>query len=639
MALFDVDAFRQQFPFFSAHPDWVYLDNAATSHKPQVVIDSVQHFYQQLNSNVHRSAHGLSNAATARFEQARQSVFQFLGAAADYQVIWTSGCTAGFNLVAYGLMHSVLQPGDRVLITTLEHHANIVPWQFHVAPHGVSIDVVPCLTDGQLDEAEFQRLLALKPKVVSITQASNGLGQQLPLDRLLAAAKASGAITVVDGAQGVLALDAVPACDLYLWSGHKLYGPTGIGVLYGRTSVLEMLRPLHYGGEMISQVSFSHTTLNQLPYRLEAGTPAIASAIGLGAAVEFIQQFDAKAMRAHKQQRLQQLADGLTLLPQVQLLSSTSHNVGILTLNVADQHPSDIALLLDQRKIAVRAGRHCAMPLFASLQQPGALRFSVAAYTNSTDIERAITAMAQILGHQPSNRLSSPGNVADNIAQMQSDLLQVMSHDITPAHTQHQPAIDLRHTVDSYQQQLHDVCARWWQRIDEAAQQQRQLGSALYPELMKFGKHLQQVAQGDGLWQAQRPAIQGCDSPAWLVHQPQGWLFYSDVRLINALMALLLWQLPTPLHYSSPDGHQTRSVNQAVSVNQAQRVKPVQINAQRHPSTPLEAQPSACAAVLRQQLQQRREKLTAVGLLTQLSQSRQHGMLAILAELELQLGS
>jgi cysteine sulfinate desulfinase/cysteine desulfurase/selenocysteine lyase len=610
MALFDVDAFRQHFPFFSAQPEWVYLDNAATSHKPQQVIDAVHNFYQQLNSNVHRSAHSLSNAATARFEHARQSVYQFLGANPDYQVIWTSGCTAGFNLVAFGLMHSVLQPGDRILITSLEHHANIVPWQFHVAPQGVIIDVVPCLADGQLDEAEFQRLLSLNPKVVSMTQASNGLGQQLPLDRLLTAAKACGAITVVDGAQGILALDPVPDCDLYLWSGHKLYGPTGIGVLYGRSRVLEMLRPLHYGGEMISHVSFSHTTLNQLPYRLEAGTPAIASAIGLGAAVDFIQQFDAKAMRAHKQQRLQQLADGLTALPQVQLLSNTQHNIGILTLNVAEQHPSDIALLLDQRQIAVRAGRHCAMPLFAALNQVGALRFSVAAYTTAHDIDRAIEAMQQILRcHSPqANDLASAiTKPVETTSVSPCAAVVVMS----PASEQGN-ATGLTRTVAAYQHELDQVCAHWWQRIHEAAQQQRQLGSALYPELMKFGKHIQQVAQGDGGWQATQPAIQGCDSPAWLVHHAQGWLFYSDVRLINALMALLLWQLPTPVLTAVPTLHGANHSNPA-----EQR----------------------CAVdELQQQLQQRRAQLMAVGLLTQLSQSRQHGMLAILAELERQIG-
>lgn len=396
--MFDVAAFRAEFAFFQHHPAWVYLDNAASTQKPGAVLQSMQQFYQQDYSNVHRGAHGLSQRATALFEKARADIAAFFNAASPCEIIWTAGATAALNQLAFGLTGTILQQGDCILLTALEHHANIVPWQFHSAAFGVEIAVVPLTANNHLDSAAFAALLAeKKPKVVSFTHVSNGLGHVSPLTQMLTQAKQHGAVTIVDGSQGVSyekvdvqALD----CDFYLCSAHKLYGPTGIGVLYGKTAMLEQLRPLHYGGEMIKQVSFSKTSFNQLPYRLEAGTPNIAGAIGFAAAINWYQQFDIHAIQAYKQQLLLQLWQGVHAIPGIELLSTVENNAGIVSLNLQNEHPADVAVLLDQQKIAVRAGTHCAMPLFQALQKPGAVRLSLAPYNTEAEIAQTLQALA-----------------------------------------------------------------------------------------------------------------------------------------------------------------------------------------------------------------------------------------------------
>ncbi|MFN4055861.1 MAG: aminotransferase class V-fold PLP-dependent enzyme [Alishewanella aestuarii] len=397
MSSFDALAFRQFFPFFNHNPEWVYLDTAATSQKPQQVIDTELAFYQQQNSNVHRGAHQLSQHATAAFEAARDSVQQFLNAACRSEIIFTSGTTAAFNQLAFGLMDTILKPGDRILISALEHHANIVPWQLHCQSRDVQLDVIPLDQQLMPDLDVYQQLLALKPKVVSLTQVSNALGHILPLATMLRAAKAAGAITIVDGAQGISW--QVPdvqqwPVDFYCFSGHKLYGPTGIGVLYGKQRYLEQLRPLLGGGEMISDVSFQRSSFAALPARLEAGTPNIAGAIGLAAAIDFIRQFDAKQINQYKGELLQQFAAGLSQIPGLRPLTRVEHSAGIVSLQLAGEHPNDLAMLLNEQKIAVRAGAHCAMPLFATLQLPGAVRFAFAAYNLPAEVDVTLQALA-----------------------------------------------------------------------------------------------------------------------------------------------------------------------------------------------------------------------------------------------------
>lgn len=395
---FNVQHFRQQFAFFQHNPDWVYLDNAATMHKPDAVIDSMQQFYQQNNSNVHRGAHQLSQRATAQFEQARSTVSQFINSRHRHEVIFTSGATAALNQIAFGLMHTVIKPGDRILLTQLEHHANIVPWQLHCQRFGVEIDVVPLTAELQLDLQAYQQLLLRKPKVVSFSHISNVLGHIQPVQQMVAMAKAAGALTVIDGAQGVVyqrpdmqQLD----CDFYVFSGHKLYGPTGIGVLYGKTEWLSQLTPIFAGGEMIDSVSFINTTFNKLPFRLEAGTPNIAGALGLSAAIEWLQQFNNVQIQQHKALLLKEFYQGLRAIKGVDILSMPVHNAGIVALNVDSEHPADVAELLNQQQVALRSGQHCAMPLFSYLAQPGALRCSFAAYNTLDDVNRCLFALEQ----------------------------------------------------------------------------------------------------------------------------------------------------------------------------------------------------------------------------------------------------
>lgn len=398
MSDFNAAAFRQHFPFFSEQPDWIYLDNAATTQKPLVVLQAIAQFYREQNSNVHRGAHQLSQLATRLYEDARLCVKRYLNATEVAEIIFTSGTTAALNQLAFGLMHTVLQAGDRILISALEHHANIVSWQLHCQRFGVIIDVIPLNAERQLDLTAYQQLLTRAPKIVSLTQVSNTLGTVLPLAEMLKAAKAAGAITVVDGAQGIVwqkpDLQQL-AADFYCFSAHKLYGPTGVGVLYGKKALLEKLTPLQGGGEMIEHVSFSSSSYNSLPARLEAGTPHIAGAIGLAAAIGFISQFDAEQIKSYKELLLKTFHAGLQQIPGIEILSTLDNNAGIVTLNLQGEHPADVATLLNEQRIAVRAGKHCTMPLFELMAVPGAVRFAFAPYTLISEVEQCLVALSQ----------------------------------------------------------------------------------------------------------------------------------------------------------------------------------------------------------------------------------------------------
>tara|TARA_R110002126_G_scaffold150368_4_gene296593 strand:+ start:11218 stop:12435 length:1218 start_codon:yes stop_codon:yes gene_type:complete len=398
MQHFDPVNFRDQFEYFQQNPSWVYLDNAATMHKPKRVIEAVSNFYQRNNSNVHRGAHSLSQKATRAFEQARDDIAAFINAETRQQIIFCSGATAALNQIAFGLMHTLLQPGDRILITALEHHANIVPWQLHCTRFGVILDVVPLNADHQVDQQSFTTMLANKPKLVSFSHVSNVLGHVQPIADMVQQAKKAGAITVIDGAQGIVheqvdvqALDV----DFYVWSSHKLYGPTGNGVLYGKAGLLEQLTPIHGGGEMISEVQFSHSLFNILPFRLEAGTPDIAGVVGMAAAVNWLQKFNIDEIKEYKAMLLKQFFSGLSKINGLDILSSPVHNAGIVALNVQGEHPADVAELLNQQRVAVRAGQHCAMPLFQQLGLAGAVRFSLAPYNTEADVTNSLQALAQ----------------------------------------------------------------------------------------------------------------------------------------------------------------------------------------------------------------------------------------------------
>ncbi len=397
---FAVAPLRAQFPALQQTINdrpLVYLDNAATTHKPQMVLDAMQAFYCRDNANVHRAAHTLSARATTAFEQAREQVRAFLHAASADEIVWTRGTTEAINLLAYS-WGSRLQAGDEILLSTLEHHANIVPWQLLAARSGMVLRVIPLAADGNLDVDAAIALMGPRTRLLAVTQVSNALGVITPLTALLAAAQARGITTLVDGAQAVahqpVDVQAL-GCDFYVFSGHKIYGPTGIGVLYGRRALLEQMPPWQGGGEMIRQVSFSGSSWNQVPLRFEAGTPPIAEAIGLAAALRFVGQLPV-GWQAHEAALLQQLQAGLQALPFVQLLAADAPRAGVCSLRFTDIHPQDAGELLDQMGIASRVGHHCAMPLMQALGIDGTLRLSLAVYNTEQEVRAVLDALARL---------------------------------------------------------------------------------------------------------------------------------------------------------------------------------------------------------------------------------------------------
>ncbi|QDZ89979.1 SufS family cysteine desulfurase [Shewanella decolorationis] len=392
---------RAQFPTLSQmlgdYP-LCYLDTAATSQKPQSVLDAMAQYYLNDNANVHRAAHQLSARATSSYEKVRDELQGFINAKRREEIIFTHGTTESINLVAYGLTPQIAA-GDLILIDTAAHHANIVPWQELAKRTGAIIKPIPLDRDGRLDRHVYQVLLALKPKVVALCHVSNALGTVNPVVELVQQAKAQGAITLVDGAQAVAHLNldmATIDCDFYVFSGHKMYGPTGIGVLYGRFDKLDTLTPLLTGGEMIKRVSFDGTEFGSLPNRLEAGTPPISEVIGLGAAIRFLQQHLTPAVQAHETELLQYLQQQLRALGDVHLYAAHSDNLGAVAFNLGDEHHQDVGILLDQQGVAVRCGHHCAMPLMQSLNLKGCCRASIGIYTNKADIDRFIAALASV---------------------------------------------------------------------------------------------------------------------------------------------------------------------------------------------------------------------------------------------------
>lgn len=398
---FSPAALRAQFPALAQSINdqpLIYLDNAATTQKPLAVLDAMDRFYRSDNANVHRAAHTLSARATTAFEAARERVRHFLNAASSDEIVWTRGTTEAINLVAASWGGSQLRAGDEILLSTLEHHANIVPWQLLAARTGAVIRVIPLTAAGTLDIAAGLALIGPRTRLLAITQVSNALGLITPLALLLAAAKAAGALTLVDGAQAVghLPVDVQAlGCDFYAFSGHKVYGPTGIGVLYGRRDVLETLPPWQGGGEMIRHVSFAGSSWNRIPLRFEAGTPPIAEAIGLAAALEFVATLPA-GWREHEANLRDRLLAGLARLPFIEVVAPGAERVGVVSLRLGDIHPQDAGELLDQMGIASRVGHHCAMPLMQALGVEGTLRLSLAIYNTEQEVDAVLAALARL---------------------------------------------------------------------------------------------------------------------------------------------------------------------------------------------------------------------------------------------------
>jgi cysteine desulfurase/selenocysteine lyase len=391
---FDVESVRRDFPILdqqiNGHP-LVYLDNAATTQKPECVIEAISNYYRRDNANVHRGVHTLSDRATHAFEQARQTVANFLASRRVEQVIWTSGTTAAINLVAHSWGRSTLQPGDRVLVSWLEHHSNIVPWQLVAAATGAEVVPIPVTDAGEIDLQALAGLLDDRVKMVAVNHVSNALGTVNPVAEIIRLAKTVDALVLVDGAQSVahwpVDVEAM-GCDFFVMSGHKLFGPTGVGVLWGRESLLDAMPPYMGGGEMIERVAFPTTTFNVPPFKFEAGTPNIAGAIGLAAAIDYLGSLDRQAVMEHEAALLARTLELAGEVEGLRRVGTPAHSAGIFSFLLEGTHPSDVGMLLDQQGIAVRTGHHCAQPLMERLGIPGTVRASYSIYNTQEDVSR-----------------------------------------------------------------------------------------------------------------------------------------------------------------------------------------------------------------------------------------------------------
>ena len=393
---FDVQSFREQFPILKREVKGyplVYLDNAATSQKPQSVIDALVNYYNGFNANIHRGIHSLAEEATAAFETTRDSVREFINANSREEIIFTRGTTEGINLVAATWGRANVKEGDEIIITNMEHHSNIVPWQVLCEEKGAVLKVIPVNDNGGLIWEKFLKLISPKTKLISVVHVSNALGTVNPIKDIIAEARKVGSLVMVDGAQSTVHLDIDVQemdCDFFAFSSHKLYGPTGIGVLYGKRGLLLAMPVYQGGGEMIKEVKYTGTTFNDLPYKFEAGTPNIADTVALKAAIDFINRYGKDVMRAHEDELLDYATEQLQQIPGLKIIGQAKEKVSLVSFIIDKLHPQDIAILLDNRGIAVRTGHHCAQPLMDRFQIPGTTRASFAAYNTKEEIDELV---------------------------------------------------------------------------------------------------------------------------------------------------------------------------------------------------------------------------------------------------------
>ncbi|MDE2843513.1 MAG: cysteine desulfurase [Chloroflexota bacterium] len=400
---FDVTRIREDFPILKETVNGkplVYLDNAATSQKPQAVIDALVNYYVTENSNVHRGVHTLSQKATDAYEGAREKVRRFINAENDKEIIFVRGTTEGINLVAqtYGRTH--VGPGDEIIVTAMEHHSNIVPWQILCEEKGAHLKVVPINDEGELLLDEFEKLLTSRTKLVSIVHQSNALGTINPVEQIVDMAHARGIPVLLDGAQAVahVPIDVQKiGCDFYAFSGHKLYGPTGVGVLYGRADLLDAMPPYQGGGEMIRSVSFEKTLYNVLPAKFEAGTQNIAGSVGLGVAIDYVNSVGMDNIAAHENELLSYGTEKLAEIEPVRLIGTARHKGGILSFVMENAHPHDVGTILDAEGIAVRTGHHCAQPLMDRYGVPATVRASLAFYNTKEEIDTLVKGIDRVI--------------------------------------------------------------------------------------------------------------------------------------------------------------------------------------------------------------------------------------------------
>jgi cysteine desulfurase / selenocysteine lyase len=398
----DMKRWRGDFPVLGEHVHGrplVYLDNGATTQKPRVVIDAEANFYAHDNANVHRAVHALSQRATEAFEAARRKVQRFINAAAPEEIVFVRGTTEAINLVAQSYARPRLAPGAEIIISAMEHHSNIVPWQMVCEQTGAALKIIPISDAGELDLEAYERLLGERTRMVAITHVSNALGSIVPVAQIIQAAHERGVPVLLDGAQAishlpvdVRALD----CDFYAFSGHKMFGPTGIGVLYGKAALLEAMSPYQGGGDMIRSVTFEKTEYNDIPYKFEAGTPNIAGVVGLGAAVDYVGAVGREAILVHERELLQYATHAISGIPGMRIVGTAKEKAAILSFTLDGVHPHDIGTILDRQGVAIRAGHHCAMPVMQRFGVAATARASFALYNTREDVDALVVGMQKV---------------------------------------------------------------------------------------------------------------------------------------------------------------------------------------------------------------------------------------------------
>ena len=395
---FELDRVRENFPILDQDINGsklIYFDNAASTQKPSRVIKSIKQYYESDHSNVHRGVHSLSIRATESYEKSRRVISSYINAKHEHEVIHTKGTTESINLVAQSLSDQIKE-NDEILISAMEHHSNIVPWQELCKRSGAVLKVIPINETGDINLDEMNRLISSKTKIISITHVSNTLGTINPIKKIINRAKSVDALTLIDGAQAVahMRIDVQDIdCDFYVFSGHKLYGPTGTGVLYGKEEVLKSLKPYQYGGEMILKVTFDETTYNSLPHKFEAGTPNIAGTIGLMNAIEYLKEIDFDSAIDHEMAIHDYALQQLKLLPNLKIIGTAKDKSSIISFTIGDLHPHDVGTILNQKAVAVRTGHHCTMPLMDFYQIPGTIRASFSFYNSKEEVDVLVSAL------------------------------------------------------------------------------------------------------------------------------------------------------------------------------------------------------------------------------------------------------
>lgn len=401
-SLFNVEQIRTDFPilkFRVNNKQLVYFDNAASSQMPKAVIDRMVRYQTMEHANINRAVHYLSEKATAEYEKSRHKLKKFINANEDQEIIFTSGTTDAINLVAHGYGRKFIKSGDEIILTVLEHHSNIVPWQMLAEENGAKIRVVPINNAGELLIDKYEKLFNKNTKFVGITHVSNALGTINPIKRMIEFAHAHGVPVLVDGAQAVphMKIDMQELdCDFYTFSGHKLCGPTGVGVLYGKAAQLKRMKPFKGGGDMIASVTFEKTTYNTIPYKFEAGTPPIAAAIGLGAAIDYLSSINLNKIQAYEQNLIDYATEQIGRIPGLHIIGSASEKVAVLSFSIDGIHPHDIGTLLNQEGIAVRTGHHCAQPVMQHFKIPATTRASFSFYNSKSEIDNLVSGIQKI---------------------------------------------------------------------------------------------------------------------------------------------------------------------------------------------------------------------------------------------------